>query len=61
MSSLVPVYKNVGERSAAKNYHRGSLLSVFSKVFEELVCNRIVDHLQKCGPFPDFQYGFGYS
>ena len=27
-----------------------------SKVFEKLVNNRIVDHLEKCGLFSDFQY-----
>ena len=32
-----------------------------SKVFEKLVNNRIVDHLEKCGLFSDFQYGFRYS
>ena len=32
-----------------------------SKVFEELVNNRIVDHLEKCGLFSDFQYGFRSS
>ena len=37
------------------------LLSVLSKVFEELVNNRIVYHLEKCGLFPDFQYGFKSS
>ena len=41
---MVPVYKNVGERSTAKNYRTVSLLSVVSKVFEKLVNNRIVDH-----------------
>ena len=51
VSSVVPVFKNVGERSTAKNYHPVSLLSVVSKVFEKLVNNRIVDHLEKCGPF----------
>ena len=35
-----------------------SLLSLVSKVFEKLVNNKIVDHLEKCGLFPDFQYGF---
>ena len=52
---MVPVYKNVGERSTAKNYHHVSLLSVASKVFEKLVYNRIVDHLEKCDLFSDFQ------
>ena len=54
VSSVVPVFKNVGERSTAKNYHPVSLLSVVSKVFEKLVNNRIVDHLKKCDLFPDF-------
>ena len=58
VSSVVSVFKNVGERSTAKNYHPVSLLSVVSKVFEKLVSNRIVDHLEKCGLFSDFQYGF---
>ena len=35
-----------------------SLLFVVSKVFEKLVNNRIVDHLENCGPFTGFQYGF---
>ena len=51
VSSVVPVFKNVGERSTAKNYHPVSLLSVVSKVFEKLLNNRIVDHLEKCGFF----------
>ena len=32
-----------------------------SKVFEKLVNNRIGDHLEKCGLFSDFQYGFRSS
>ena len=61
VSLVVPVFKNVGERSAAKNYRPFSLVSVVSKVFEKLVNNRIVDHLEKCGLFSDFQYGFRSS
>ena len=55
------MFKNVGERSAAKNYRPVSLFSVVSKVFEKLVNNRIVGHLEKCGLFSDFQYGFRSS
>ena len=44
---MVPVSKNVGERSTAKNCHPVSLFSVVSKVFEKHVNNRIVDHLVK--------------
>ena len=61
VSSVVPVFKNVGERSTAKNYRPFSLLSVVSKVFEKLVNNRIVDQLEKCGFFSDSQYGFRHS
>ena len=32
-----------------------------SKVFEKLVNNTIVDHLEKCDLFSDFQYGFRSS
>ena len=60
-SLVVPVFGNVEETSTAKNYCPVSLLSVVSKVFEKLVNNRIVDHLEKCGLFSDFQYGFRSS
>ena len=57
---MVPVFKKVGERSTAKNYSPISLLSVVSKVFEKLINNRIVDHLElcECGFFSGSQYGF---
>ena len=61
VSSVVPVFKNVRERSIAKNYLLVSPLSLVSKAFEKLVNNRIVDQLEKCGLFTDFQYGFRSS
>ena len=52
VSLVVPVFnKNVGERSTVKNYHSFSLPSVVGKVFEKLVNNRIVHHLDKCDFF----------
>ena len=44
-------FKNVGKRSTTKDYGLVSLLSVVSKVFQILVNNRIVDHLEKCDLF----------
>ena len=41
-SLVVPVFKNVGKRYTAKNYHPTSFLSVV-----KFVNNRIVDHLEK--------------
>ena len=45
----------------AKNYHPFSLFSMIREIFEKLVNNRHVDHLQKCGLFCDSQYGFRSS
>ena len=58
---MVLVFKNVGKRSAAKNYRPVSFLFVVSKVFEKLVNKRIVDHLEKCGLFSNSQYAFRSS
>ena len=58
VSPEVPVFKSFGERSTAKNYHPVSFLSVVTKVFEKFVNNKIVDHLEKCDLFSDFQLGF---
>ena len=58
---MIPVSKNVGERSTAKNYCPVSLLSVVSNIFEKLVNNRIVNQLEKCDLFSDFQYGLRSS
>ena len=57
---MVPVFRNIGERSTAKNYQPVSFLSVVSKFFEKLVNNRIVNHLQNM-VFFYFQYGFSSS
>ena len=59
--SVVPVFKNVGERSKPKNYSSVSLLSVFRKIFEKNVNNKIINHREKCGLFSDFHYGFRSS
>ena len=56
---MVLVFKNVGERSTVQNYRPVSLLSVVTKVFEKLVNNRIVDHLEIVDHH--FQYGFSSS
>ena len=61
VSSVVPVFKNVGGRSTSKNYHPVSLPSVVTKVFEKRVNNKIVDHLEESGLFSYFQHGFRSS
>ena len=44
---MVSIFWNAGKRSTAKSYHPVSLFSMVSKVFQKLVNNRIVDHLEK--------------
>ena len=61
VSSVVPVFENVGKRSTAKNCHSVSVISVLSKVFEKPVNSRIVDHLEKCGLFSGLPCGFRCS
>ena len=56
---MVPVFNNARE-TAAKNYRPVSFLSLVSKIFEKLVNDRIVDHLEKCDLFY-FQHGFRFS
>ena len=58
---VVLVFRYVWDRFVAKNYRPVSLLYVVSKVFEKLVNNMLVDHLENCGLFTDFQYGFKSS
>ena len=59
VSWVVLILKNVGECCVTENYLLVSLLSVVSKVFEKFVNNGVVDHLEKCGLFCDFQYHLG--
>ena len=58
---MTSVFKYAGERSTTKDCHTVSLPSVVSKVIEKFVSNRIVDHLEKCVFFSDFQYCFRSS
>ena len=46
---MVAVFKNVGERSRAKNYHHVSLLSVGSKIFLTVLPDRIARAFIKFG------------
>ena len=51
----------LGESSTGKTYQPVSLRFVVSKVFEKLANNGMVDHVEKCDSFPDFQSGFRSS
>ena len=59
LKGLIPVFKNLGERSAAKDYCPVNLPSVVSMVFEKPVNNRLIDHLKNVAFFC-FWYGFRF-
>lgn len=61
LASVVPVFKNNGERSDPRNYRPVSLLSTVSKIFESLINGKLVSYLEKTGLFVDAQYGFRSS
>ena len=56
---MVSVFQNIGERPTAKNYHHFILLSVVSSLWRTF--NGIVDNLEKCVLFSDFQFAFRSS
>ena len=58
VSSVVPVFKNLEERSTAKT---AAMLVFFLWLVKSLKNDRIVDRLEKCGLFSDFHYGFRSS
>ena len=60
LSAVDPVFKNVGERSTAKNYYPAGPLSVVVRIFEKRVNNELVDHFKKCGLFLVFSMVSGY-
>ena len=44
---MVQAFKNFGERSSAKNFR---LVSLVSKVFEELANDKLVNHMKEMWP-----------
>ena len=57
LAKVVPVFKS-GDSSSVNNYRPISVLSFFSKVFERVVYNRVLDFLCKNNVLYDYQFGF---
>ena len=54
---VTPLHKG-GDPSNIKNYRPISLLSCPSKLFEKLVCSRLVNFLEREGHMGEQQFGF---
>lgn len=57
LAKVIPIYKK-GDRSEPGNYRPISLLSVFDKVMEKLMCRRLCEFLQQNKILYEFQFGF---
>ena len=56
-ANIVPVYKD-GDESEPSNYHPISLLSIFNRIFENVMYNQLKSFLNKHDIFYQKQYGF---
>ena len=54
---VIPIYKS-GDKSEIINYRPVSLLSVFSKIFERLMYNRVISFFNTKKLFYELQFGF---
>jgi len=57
IAKIIPVYKS-GDRRSMDNYRPISLLSIFSKILEKVVCNRLCSFLETNNILSGAQFGF---
>ena len=56
-AEVIPAYKK-GSQTNLCNYRPVSLLSIFNKLLEKLMCKRLIDFLEKNNMFYDRQFDF---
>ena len=60
ISKVIPIYKG-GDNDNPVNYTLISLPSIFDKIFEQIVYNRLLSFITKNKVLYEFQYGFRKS
>ena len=60
VSRVIPIYKN-GSHLDMCNFRPISLLSIFDKILEKLMYNRLIEYLEKFKILSDNQFGFRSS
>ena len=56
-AKIIPVFNSIDETDPS-NYRPISLLSVFNRIFEKIMYNRLKSFLEKYNPLFENQYGF---
>lgn len=57
IAKIIPLFKG-GDKSAPDNYRPISVLSVFSKILEKVMCIQIVEYFERNQLFSSSQFGF---
>ena len=57
LSNIVPIFKS-GDKGVAVNYRPVALTSHLSKVFERVICSKLVVFLEETGALNESQHGF---
>ena len=57
IANVLPLFKN-GDEMIFSNYRPVSILPVFSKLFEKIMYNRLLDFVNKHGVIYEYQFGF---
>ena len=60
LAKVVPIFKS-GESDKVHNYRPISILSFFSKIFEKIMYNNVVNFMDKNDTFYKYQFGFRKS
>ena len=57
LAKVIPMYKS-GDESDPSNYRPISLLSIFNRIFERMMYNRLKSFIENCNILYYSQYGF---
>ena len=57
IAKVIPIYK-FGDNTSIENYRPISVLSVFSKVFEKIMYNHLINFINKHNILYKYQFGF---
>ena len=62
LAKVIPIYKS-GDKTLLSSYRPISILNSFSKIFEKVIYNHLIDFIEKNNILYKFQFGFhkGYS